>query len=149
MTKAGQKTYLYQFARIAPGGDNIGAIHASEVSYVFGNRLAWLPRDETDEALSQAMAGYWTRFAATGDPNGGQAPTWPVHGGDREAYLELGNTIAAKVDLKRDVCDALEPAMRSGWARPAPSHRSYGRSFRLKKSAAAPPTVSQLECRMK
>ena len=55
MTKAGQKTYLYQFARIAPGGDNIGAIHASEVSYVFGNRLAWLPRDETDEALSQAM----------------------------------------------------------------------------------------------
>ena len=25
----------------------------------------------------------------------------------------------------------------------------YGRSFRLKKSAAAPPTASQLACRMK
>jgi para-nitrobenzyl esterase len=116
MTKAGQRTYLYQFTRIAPGGDKLGAFHASEISYVFGNRLAWLPRDQTDEALSQAMGGYWTRFAATGDPNGGEAPKWRAHGGDREAYLEFGNAIAPKVDLKREVCDALEPAMRAGWA---------------------------------
>ena len=30
----------------------------------------------------------------------------------------LGNTIAPRADLKRDVCDALAPAMRSGWAKP-------------------------------
>ncbi len=116
MTKAGQKTYLYQFTRVAPGGNKLGAFHASEISYVFGNRLAWLPRDATDEALSHAMGGYWTRFAATGDPNGGSEPKWMAHGGDREAYLELGDAIVPKVDLKRDVCDALEPTMRAGWA---------------------------------
>ncbi len=120
MTKAGQKTFLYQFTRVPPGGDKLGAFHASEISYVFGNRLAWLPRDQTDEALSRAMGEYWTRFAATGDPNGGTGPKWPVYGGGREEYLELGSSITPRADLKRDVCDALEPIMRSGWVRPAP-----------------------------
>ena len=118
MTKAGQKTYLYQFTRVPPGGDKLGAFHAAEISYVFGNRLPWLPRDQTDETLSQAMGDYWTRFAATGDPNGGKGPKWPVYGGGRDEYLELGNTIAPRADLKRDVCDALEPTMRSAWAKP-------------------------------
>lgn len=118
MTKAGQKTYLYQFTRVAPGGDKLGAFHAAEISYVFGNRLAWFPRDQTDEALSAAMGDYWIRFATTGNPNGGTGPTWPAHGGGREEYLELGNQVTPRADLKRDVCDALEPAMRSGWAKP-------------------------------
>ena len=118
MGKTGQKTFLYQFTRVAPGGDKLGAFHAAEISYVFGNRLPWLPREQADEALSQAMGDYWTRFAATGNPNGGKGPAWPAYGAGGDRYLELGTTIAPRSDLKRDVCDALEPAMRSGWAKP-------------------------------
>jgi para-nitrobenzyl esterase len=29
--------------------------------------------------ISDLMIGYWTNFAATGDPNGGELPPWPVY----------------------------------------------------------------------
>lgn len=119
MNQAGQRAYRYQFTRVPPGGDKLGAFHGAEISYVFGNRLAWLPRDQADEALSRAMGDYWIRFAATGNPNGGTDPEWPVHAGDREPYLELGTSIAPRSGLEREACDALEPAMRSAWAKPA------------------------------
>lgn len=117
-SRSGQKVYLYQFTRIPPGGDKLGAFHAAEITYVFGNRLPWLPREQTDEALSRAMGDYWTRFAATGNPSGGRDPEWPAYGGGRDAYLELGPSIAARSDLKREVCDAVEPTMRAAWAAP-------------------------------
>ena len=34
------------------------------------------------------MMGYWTRFAATGNPNGG-APNWPAFGGAQPQIQEL------------------------------------------------------------
>ena len=35
------------------------------------------------------MMGYWTRFAATGNPNGGGAPHWPGFGGGQPQIQEL------------------------------------------------------------
>ena len=35
------------------------------------------------------MMGYWTRFAATGNPNGGGAPNWPAFGGGQPQVQEL------------------------------------------------------------
>ena len=35
------------------------------------------------------MMGYWTRFAATGNPNGGGAPNWPAFGGGQPQLQEL------------------------------------------------------------
>ena len=35
------------------------------------------------------MMGYWTRFAATGDPNGGGAPYWPRFNATRQQIQEL------------------------------------------------------------
>jgi para-nitrobenzyl esterase len=40
-------------------------------------------------ALSAQMMGYWTRFAATGNPSGGRAPNWPAFGGGRPQLQEL------------------------------------------------------------
>jgi para-nitrobenzyl esterase len=36
--------------------------------------MPWRPEDR---AISDAMVGYWTNFAKTGDPNGGNLPNWP------------------------------------------------------------------------
>jgi para-nitrobenzyl esterase len=35
------------------------------------------------------MMGYWTRFAATGNPNGSGAPYWPRFSSARQQIQEL------------------------------------------------------------
>ncbi len=115
MTAVRQPVYLYQFTRVLPGGERLGAYHAMEITYVFGNTLAWMPREPVDAQLSEAMMGYWTRFAATGDPNGAGKPTWPRYD-DTAQYLDFGNTVVAKRALEHDMCDVNEPRLRLTWA---------------------------------
>jgi para-nitrobenzyl esterase len=38
------------------------------------------------------MMGYWARFAATGDPNGGGAPSWPAFTPVQHQVQELTST---------------------------------------------------------
>ena len=115
MAKVGTPVFLYQFTRVLPGGETLGAFHSIEIAYVFGNPAPWLPREAVDERLSAAMMAYWVRFAATGDPNGGSEPQWPRYGPSAE-YLELGSTVRAGRALKHDVCDLIEPGLRARWA---------------------------------
>jgi para-nitrobenzyl esterase len=81
-TRAGVPTYGYQFAdRDAPPLIEVpdfdeGAEHATELTYLFPGLLGEL--DERQRRLSDAMVGYWTSFARTGRPGGGEAaPRWP------------------------------------------------------------------------
>lgn len=111
--QTGRPTYRYYFTRVMPGAESLGAYHASEIGYVFGVKLPWLPTSAADEKLSNAMMGYWTRFAATGDPNGAEAPKWPRVQGVDDAYLELGDSIVARAGLKKGECDALEAPLRA------------------------------------
>jgi carboxylesterase type B len=60
----------------SPGELYLGASHGSELSFVFGTS----PQFTTDmgqATVSKLMERYWTRFAATGDPNGGTDLMWP------------------------------------------------------------------------
>ena len=104
--------YLYQFTRVLPGGERLGAFHAAEITYAFGNRLPWLPREAVDDRISEAMIQYWTRFATTGDPNGGGQPAWPPYRADQDQSLELGPVVRVVTGLKRDGCDAIGPPVR-------------------------------------
>ncbi len=49
--------------------------------------------------------GYWTRFAATGDPNGGGAAQWPAYEAAADQHLELGDTIKTGAGLYKQACD--------------------------------------------
>src|SRR5690349_8811459 len=70
----------------------LGAGHSTELQYVFGKvpLLDITPSFKPDQfALSAQMMGYWTRFAATGNPNGGAAPQWPRFAGATPQLQEL------------------------------------------------------------
>jgi para-nitrobenzyl esterase len=73
-------TFRYLFAQ-GP------ADHAADTPYVFGT----LPADATnaDRALSDLQMTAWTRFAATGDPNGDHFPSWPRYRAEDDAFLRL------------------------------------------------------------
>lgn len=51
-----------------------GAFHAAELAYLFVGLPLTSPQQRH---LSEVMVGYWSRFIATGDPNGHGQPTWP------------------------------------------------------------------------
>ena len=86
--------YRYQFDRavaVAPGtvvngapatGADVGAVHASEIVYVFGALASKkdVSSQPEDWKLSDAIETYWTNFARTGNPNGGGLPEWPAYG---------------------------------------------------------------------
>jgi para-nitrobenzyl esterase len=90
---SGQPAWLYLFTRVRPGMDSIRAYHGAEIPYVFDTADEWLPRDETDRKLTDAMTSYWVNFVTSGDPNGRDLPKWPQASAHETNALELGDTI--------------------------------------------------------
>ena len=88
----------------------LGAFHGAEVPFIFENpypaftHLAFT-LDAREEQLSKTMTGYWSRLAGSGDPNGGEAPTWPRYDTVREQSLVLDLTVSTTAAAKRDLCD--------------------------------------------
>jgi para-nitrobenzyl esterase len=63
------------------------AAHADDTPYVFGNLDARASDD--DRRVSEMQMTAWTRFAATGDPNGDGVPEWPEYRPNDDTYLEI------------------------------------------------------------
>ncbi len=108
MQKSNAKTYLYYFSHVPPRPDRekYGAYHAAEIVYVFDNlsKTSWT-NEPADRSLAEAMSGCWVRFAATGDPNGGNLPGWPAYNQDKEPYLEFGERTQQRSGLLKAECD--------------------------------------------
>ncbi|MGP8251654.1 MAG: carboxylesterase/lipase family protein [Terracidiphilus sp.] len=78
---AGNPTYEYELDHAIPGQEAQGAVHSSDLPYVWG----YFPKtgnisgafDAVDTKLADLMEDYWTNFARTGNPNGDSLPVWP------------------------------------------------------------------------
>ena len=78
---AGNATYEYELDHAIPGQEAQGAVHSSDLPYVWG----YFPKSgniagafgPVDTKLAELMETYWTNFARTGNPNGDSAPVWP------------------------------------------------------------------------
>lgn len=81
-------TYMFPLPAWMEG---LGAGHAMELPYLFG------PASQTDESLAteegraftDVLVSYWTNFAKTGNPNGGNLVPWKQFNTESRDYLEL------------------------------------------------------------
>lgn len=102
-------TYVYEFAdRNAPWLSTepvppfrAGAFHSSELQYLYNTDELQRPLNAAQQGLSDAMIGYWTRFARTGNPNGAGATPWlPYVAGH---YVQsLAPQVVAPVNLAQE-----------------------------------------------
>jgi len=86
-------SWLYRFSYVTPGF-GLGAFHGSELLYIFRSGL--MPSDPTSTGVSDTMMDLWTRFARTGDPNGGIGVTWPRYETSADRYLDIGASPTVK-----------------------------------------------------
>ena len=72
--------YLYTWR---PARRRDGPHHGEEVAGLFSGATPPV----------EAMAAAWLRFAATGDPNGGDLPPWPPATPAGDEAMEFGRTV--------------------------------------------------------
>ena len=95
-------TYAYEFNdENAPPAQSLfggfltfplGAYHTAELQYLFNGDFFGLPQAPLapdQEELSAAMIGYWTQFAATGNPNSAGEPAWPTYTSTTDEFQSL------------------------------------------------------------
>jgi para-nitrobenzyl esterase len=95
----GQASFLYFFDHGYPAADSAGlhAFHGSELPFTFGmldrTPPLWpkIPATTVEANLSDAMVGYWSSFARTGQPQAKDAPAWQPYG-STSAYMDFTDT---------------------------------------------------------
>ncbi len=115
----GQDAYLYYFDHGYPAADDAGlhAFHASELPYVFGNLHStppqWpkVPATDAERRLSDALLGYWTRFARDGVPVAEGEPAWPAYGREGH-YLHVADVPMPDTGLLPGMYDLHEASVR-------------------------------------
>jgi len=88
-SKGRNRAYLY-FFDVHDREHPLGAPHATEYPYVFGN----FPKSPTasDEATSALIRKYWVNFATRGDPNGPGLPIWKAFDEHSQAAMVFGDS---------------------------------------------------------
>jgi para-nitrobenzyl esterase len=105
---AGAPVYLYSFEREPLNGliTDGGVFHASEIPFLFGIDEFPLGKVGPDGVpLSDAMMRYWTRFATTGDPDGGDDVAWPRYDASTDRHLVLDLPVRADSGHRKTQCD--------------------------------------------
>lgn len=102
MKNVDQDAYLYFFT-YAPSGprqEELGAYHAAEISYAFGNADK-LRNGATaiDEQVAETMSNYWVQFAKTGNPNVAGQPEWQAYTREHPNYIVLDEQAQPAYDL--------------------------------------------------
>jgi para-nitrobenzyl esterase len=71
----------------------LGAYHTAELQYLFVDAdffgLPLWPLSSDQQQLSDAMVGYWTQFAKTGDPNSPSEPVWSPYNASTDNFQSL------------------------------------------------------------
>ncbi len=88
MADLNASTYLYRYSYVLPG-QPYGAFHGSELFLLF--KLP-IPQDPVTVRVADNLIDLWTRFAKTGNPNGGINVSWPKYTRAGGQYLDINIT---------------------------------------------------------
>ena len=103
MDRQGTPIYMYHFTKSVWGW--MGAAHAAEIKYVFGNLKDPNP---SDVALTKAFMDYWVEFAKTGNPNLDNRVDWPLYTVSEDQHLVMDDAIVVGSGLRRQACDLFD-----------------------------------------
>jgi len=92
MAELNQNTYRYQYSHVLPG-QPYGAFHGSETMLLFKIPK---PPDQVTDSVAENLIYFWTRFAKTGNMNGGMNITRPQYTRDEGRYLDIGSIPSVK-----------------------------------------------------
>lgn len=117
----GAPAFDYYFTQVPANlrAGSAGTPHGGELEYLFGNPDAGSVWDDADRRVSEAMAGYWVRFARTGDPNANGRPRWPrAAAAGAVRYLIIGTPMRAGrlSPVEAEVRSLSLAASQAGWA---------------------------------
>lgn len=111
-TAAGGTAFHYHFtANVYLANTRLGAFHASELPFVFGNGLGRFRPKPAGLPLQRAMQSYWTSFGRTGVPEGPVA--WPPYDPDHDESLRLDLEIGLVSRVEQADCDAWDRILES------------------------------------
>jgi len=116
LSQGSQNVFMGSFTRVPPNTivarEKLGAIHSSEIKYVFGTLDAAAqiekPLDQTDSDLSDAMTKAWFSMAKLGDPGAAQGVDWPAYDTTSTRYLEWNWPAEVHDDLRKTQCDYID-----------------------------------------
>lgn len=107
MDKQRSPVWMYHFTKPVWGW--MGAAHAAEIGYVFGNLEN--PKED-DAALSATFMDYWVQFAKSGNPNVEGQPNWPAFSTTKDQHLVMDKAIKVGTGLRRGACDMLDAILK-------------------------------------
>ena len=132
--RTGTRTYVYSYEYEIDVLSADHVIHGVESNIVFGNgytpnQFPSHPLDAADRALHATLAGYWSRFVASGNPNidDDLVIHWPAfkhpvgRGRGADKYLVLDTVIAERLRQREAQCNVLEPFFLRSLLGPVPA----------------------------
>jgi para-nitrobenzyl esterase len=121
-SSAGAPTWAYRFSYVATSlrGKVAGALHATEIPFVFSTVRAKYQADASadDLATGEAANAYWSSFAKTGTPAAPGHPAWPAYTAANDTILDfaIGGPVP-KPDPWRARLDLVEKAAAAAGTR--------------------------------
>ncbi len=119
MTHAGMPVWLYRFGYVAESLRSRirGAVHASELPFIFGTLMARYGEavTERDRETERFMNAYFANFAKHGNPNGANLPTWPPFDPERSDLMvfSMDNGPVVIPDPWKDRLDLVEQTAKT------------------------------------
>jgi para-nitrobenzyl esterase len=93
------RMYDFAFPLPIPAFAFLGATHGAEIAFVFDSV------DHPAQAtVGESLRGYFTRYAATGDPNGAGALAWPAFSAAHDVRMSFDAELAVATDYRADAC---------------------------------------------